>query len=49
MEIRYKDNTIYWLDYEQTGELVTDSIWREITEEIPNLQQLPRDCDARPA
>jgi hypothetical protein len=49
MEIRYKDNTIYWLDYEQTGELVPDSIWREITEETPNLQQLPRDCAAKPA
>lgn len=47
MEIRYRDNTIYWLDYEQTGELVTDSIWREITEETPNLQKLPRDCDAK--
>jgi hypothetical protein len=47
MEIRYRDNTIYWLDYEQTGDLVTDSIWREITEETPNLQQLPRDCDAK--
>jgi hypothetical protein len=47
MEIRYKDNTIYWLDYEQTGELVTDSIWREITEETPNLQKLPRDCGAK--
>lgn len=47
MEIRYRDNTIYWLDYEQTGELVTDSIWREITEETPNLQKLPRDCGAK--
>jgi hypothetical protein len=47
MEIRYKDNTIYWLDYEQTGELVTDSIWREITEETPNLQKLLRDCGAK--
>lgn len=47
MEIRYKDNTIYWLDYEQTGELVTDPIWREITEETPNLQKLPRDCGAK--
>lgn len=47
MEIRYRDNTIYWLDYEQTGELVTDSIWREITEETPNLQKLPRDCAAK--
>ncbi len=47
MEIRYKDNTIYWLDYEQTGELVTDSIWREITEETPNLQKLPRDCGTK--
>lgn len=47
LEIRYRDNTIYWLDYEQTGELVTDSIWREITEETPNLQKLPRDCDAK--
>jgi hypothetical protein len=47
LEIRYRDNTIYWLDYEQTGELVTDSIWREITEETPNLQQLPRDCDVK--
>jgi cell division septation protein DedD len=47
MEIRYKDNTIYWLDYEQTGELVTDSIWREITEETPNLQKLSRDCGTK--
>jgi hypothetical protein len=49
MEIRYKDNTIYWLDYEQTGELVTDQAWREITEETPNLQKLPRDCGTKPA
>lgn len=47
MEIRNRESTIYWLDYEQTGELVTDSIWREITEETPNLQQLPRDCGAK--
>ncbi|HEY3487182.1 MAG TPA: SPOR domain-containing protein [Gammaproteobacteria bacterium] len=49
MEIRYRDNTIYWLDYEQTGTLVTESIWREITEETPNLQQLPRDCATKTA
>jgi hypothetical protein len=47
MEIRNRESTIYWLDYEQTGELVTDSIWREITEETPNLQQLPRDCGTK--
>jgi cell division septation protein DedD len=48
MEVRYRDAPIYWLDYEQKGELVTDQIWREISENTPGLQRLPRDCGAKP-
>jgi hypothetical protein len=47
MEVRYRDAAIYWLDYEQKGELVTEQIWREISEDTPSLQRLPRDCTAK--
>ncbi len=44
MEIRYRETLIYWLDYEQQGELINDNVWREISEASPDLQRLDREC-----
>lgn len=44
MEIRYRDTTIYWLDYEYTEDIDVQPLWRELTEETPDLQRLDRDC-----
>lgn len=44
MEIRYRDTIIYWLDYEQQGQQVSEQAWREITEDSPGLQRLDRNC-----
>jgi hypothetical protein len=44
MEIRYRDTTIYWLDYEQPAELDTEQLLREFAETSPDLQRLDRDC-----
>lgn len=45
MEIRYRDTTIYWLDYEHTEDADVRPLWRELTEETPDLQRLDRDCN----
>ena len=44
MEIRYRDTTIYWLDYQHMPEVDTDQLLREFTEDTPDLQRLDRDC-----
>jgi hypothetical protein len=46
MEIRYRDTTIYWLDYEHRADIDSQPLWRELTEETPELQRLDRDCKA---
>ena len=44
MEIRYRDTTIYWLDYEHDTEIDSKDLWRELVESEPGLQRLVRDC-----
>lgn len=44
MEIRYRDTTIYWLDYEHQADVDSQSLWRELVESEPGLQRLVRDC-----
>jgi hypothetical protein len=44
MEIRYRDTTIYWLDYEHLSDIDSQPLWRELTEETPEIQRLHRDC-----
>lgn len=44
MEIRYRDTTIYWLDYELPDDMDSRPLWRELTEETPDLQRLDREC-----
>jgi hypothetical protein len=45
MEIRYRDTTIYWLDYRHSPALDSEPLWREITEDTPDIQRLDRNCD----
>lgn len=45
MEIRYRDTTIYWLDYRHSASLDSEPLWRELTEDTPDIQRLDRDCD----
>lgn len=44
MEIRYRDTTIYWLDFEHSPDVDSEALWRELAEETPELQRLHRDC-----
>ena len=44
MEIRYRETTIYWLDYEHLSDIDSEPLWRELTEETPEIQRLHRDC-----
>lgn len=46
MEIRYRDTTIYWLDYQHSASLDSEPLWRELTEDTPDIQRLDRDCAA---
>lgn len=45
MEIRYRDTTIYWLDYRHSTEFDSGPLWRELAEDAPDIQRLDRDCD----
>lgn len=44
MEIRYRDTTIYWLDYEHAPDIDSQTLWRELAEENPVVQRLDREC-----
>lgn len=46
MEIRYRDTTIYWLDYRHSAEFDSEPLWRELREDTPDIQRLDRECDA---
>jgi hypothetical protein len=46
MEIRYRDTTIYWLDYRHSAALDSEPLWRELREDTPDIQRLDRECDA---
>lgn len=46
MEIRYRDTTIYWLDYHHSAALDSEPLWRELTEDTPDIQRLDRSCEA---
>ncbi|MBN1379967.1 MAG: SPOR domain-containing protein [Gammaproteobacteria bacterium] len=45
MEIRYRDTTIYWLDFEHDVEVDSQPLWRELAEDTPEVQRLDRDCE----
>lgn len=45
MEIRNREQTIYWLDIQAEGEQFSDAIWRELFEGQPELQRLGRECE----
>lgn len=45
MEIRYRDTTIYWLDYRHSTALDSEPLWRELTEDTPDIQRLDRKCE----
>lgn len=44
LEIRYRETTIYWLDFEHSDEIDSQPLWRELTDETPELQRLDREC-----
>jgi hypothetical protein len=45
MEIRYRETTIYWLDFDHDADIDTQPLWRELADENPELQRLDRDCE----
>ena len=45
MEIRYRDTTIHWLDYRHSTALDSEPLWRELTEDTPDIQRLDRKCE----
>ncbi len=46
LEVRYRDTTIYWLDFDHTADVDSEALWRELSEETPELQRLDRDCES---
>lgn len=44
MEIRYRDTTIYWLDYSHSAALDSEPLWLELREDTPDIQRLDREC-----
>lgn len=44
MEIRNREQTIYWLDIQADQGRLTDALWQEIVEGQPELQRLNREC-----
>ncbi len=45
IEVRYRDRTYYWLDYEETGDYpLPPQLWQSIETEKGAVQRLSRDC-----
>ncbi len=45
IEVRYRDRTYYWLDYEETGDSpLPPQLWQSIETEKGAVQRLSRDC-----
>lgn len=45
LEVRYRDTTIYWLDFEHAAEIDSRALLLELSEENPELQRLNRTCE----
>lgn len=46
IEVRYRDRTIYWLDYVAQKGRVSQDLLKEMGEGVDDMQHLSRDCDA---
>ncbi len=47
LEIKYREITVYWLDYDDPDRLLNDRLWNRIVDDLPNLRRLSRNCPAQ--